>query len=155
VNRLLLVILHHQSGLYWDLTLSKEVYSPAVIQGQQRMKNATSRASKCACTKASMSMVMAAQRYCKLASAQPPYPPQHPATSAPWHHKNDLALPDHLQTESCSTPQQVGLAGKNMPTKAIGTPVKIGLCPQMKMSEHSEPRRPCAKELHSWRRRPD
>jgi hypothetical protein len=39
--------------------------------------------------------------------------------------------------------------------------VKIGLyrvegvCQRTKTSEHSEPRRPCAKEIHSWRRMPD
>ena len=40
-------------------------------------------------------------------------------------------------------------------------PVKIGLyrvegmCSRMKTSEHSEPRRPCAKKTRSWQRRPD
>jgi hypothetical protein len=108
--------------VYVACLLSKEVYSPMAIRGQYRMKKATSRASKNACTKASMSMVTATQLDYMLANAWPPSPPQDPAASAAWHHKNGLALPDHLQTNSSSTSQGDGPAAENMPAKPADTP---------------------------------
>jgi hypothetical protein len=49
--------------------LSKEAYNPAALKGQQQMKKAITRASKCAHTKASTTMVTADQLNCELASA--------------------------------------------------------------------------------------
>jgi hypothetical protein len=62
--------------------LSKEAYNPAAVEGQQRMKKAVTRASKCARTKASTMMVTADQLDHELASAQPPFPLQDQAASA-------------------------------------------------------------------------
>jgi hypothetical protein len=67
-------------------------------------------------------MVTAAQLNCELANTRPPSPPRDPATSTAWHLKNGLALPDHLQTESGSTPQGAGPITKNTPTEHTGTP---------------------------------
>jgi hypothetical protein len=52
--------------------LSKEAYNPAAIEGQQWMKKAMTRASKCARAKPSASMVTAAQLNRELASTRPP-----------------------------------------------------------------------------------
>jgi hypothetical protein len=39
-----------------------------------------------------------------------------------WHLKNGLALPDHLQTESGSTPQGARPTIENTPAKPAGAP---------------------------------
>jgi hypothetical protein len=102
--------------------LSKEAHNLAAIEGQQPMKKAATRASKCAHTKASTSMVTANQLDCELASARPPLAPQDSAMSAAWHHNNGLALPDHLHTESGPTTQGAGSTVKATPTEPAGAP---------------------------------
>jgi hypothetical protein len=107
---------------YVACLLSKEAYNPAVIEAHQWMKKATTRASKRARTKVSMSTVTATQLDCELASARPPLPPQDPATSVAWHQNNVLALPDHLQSESGPTTQGTRVAVKATPAKPVGVP---------------------------------
>jgi hypothetical protein len=41
------------------------------------------------------------------------------------------------------------------PCVKIGLYRVEGVCSRTKVSEHSEPRRPCAKMIRSWQRRPD
>jgi hypothetical protein len=102
--------------------LAKEAYNPAAIEGQQRMKKAATRGSKCARTKASTLMVMADQLDHELASARPPSPPQDPAASAARHRNNGLAQPDHLTTEPSPTTQGARSTVKAMPAEPAGTP---------------------------------
>jgi hypothetical protein len=67
---------------YVACLMSKEAYSPTAIQGQQQMKNTTSRASKCACTNGGTLMVMAVQ----LDRGPVPNPHHHLKTLPhPWY----------------------------------------------------------------------
>jgi hypothetical protein len=76
--------------------LTKKVYNPAAIEGQQWMKKAVTRAAKCACTKASTTMITVDQLDLELAAARPLSPPPVPAASVAWHQDNGLAVPDHF-----------------------------------------------------------
>ena len=86
------------------------------------MKQATTRASKRARTKASSTMVSIDQLDRELAAAQPPSPPPDPAASAAWHQDNGLALPDHLTTEPGLTTQEAGPSTETAPAEPAGTP---------------------------------
>jgi hypothetical protein len=104
---------------YVTRLLSKEVYNPATINGQQRMRKAVTQASKCTCTKASMMMVMADQLD---RSSRHPSPPQDQATSAAWHPDNGLAWPDHLTSKPGLTVQEAGSTVEGAPAKPSGAP---------------------------------
>jgi hypothetical protein len=86
--------------------LSKEAYNPAAIKGQQQRKKATTRASKCARTKVSVSMVTADQLDRKLASARPTSPPQDPPLKGP-----DQSLRPCLPTPGGTSSRHSGYAG--------------------------------------------
>jgi hypothetical protein len=86
------------------------------------MKRAITRAAKCACTKASATMVTIDQLDRELASTRPQSPPSDPAMSAAWHHNNGLAVPDHLTTEPGLTTQEAGSLAEATPTKPAGIP---------------------------------
>jgi hypothetical protein len=58
----------------------------------------------------------------ELGSARPTLPPQHPATSAAWHHNNGLALPDHLHTKHGPITQGARSTVKATPAEPAGAP---------------------------------
>jgi hypothetical protein len=101
--------------------LTKQAYNSTALEGQQQMKKAVTRATKCACTKASAMMVTADQLNRELADDRLPSPPPDPAASAAWHQDNGLAVPDHLTTEPGLTTQGASPSIETAPAELAGT----------------------------------
>jgi hypothetical protein len=107
---------------YITCFLSKEACNPAALEVQQRMKKGTTRAAKCARTKASVMMVTAVQLDRELADTRPQSPPPDTATSAAWYQDNGLAMPDHLTTEPSLNTHEAGEIAEATPAKLAGVP---------------------------------